>query len=1103
MQINRTSAAFRRLLLGATSLTLALTGATAAAAQTTGTGNDQDPTGSAEASSPEDSAIVVERPTGSEEYTDLVIRNDLNPGAPPPAGVLDSGINGVGQMTVRSSPTSTSMGTCTGTLINPRMVIFAAHCVNTRPAEAYGPNGIPNGAHTAGGTPIAFGFSAFNLPAVRKWLGLDGGTAGATNVADALYAVEQVWYDPRSRSAASCTSATSCFLQADIAIATLDTPAFDIPSWAMLFSPLDGPTHATITGYGNSGRENSASISIDWRRRSAENMISVLGSLTDRNMWLFGTPNQAKSNVYLLDFRDPNPGYNPSLGKYDFGLYGSVPALTREGTTAGGDSGGPLIVDQKYDRPVVAGVLSGGSRFFNAQAGHRYGTDSFFQPLHLYWDVIVANNPYVYAGNKGGTGNWEDASHWVQLMDPSYMIDVGGKLVNGLPDTAAQGDAAGGAKFGQICFLANCTTLTGTQTTGDGTPAFVPGGPGSTDFVPNNVRANPAAGVRARYYDVTLSAPGTTNLGSAVTIDRMTLDGQTRLNVAKTGTLNVLGTYNQVQGWTNVDGRIETGRDMLLVSGMLSGSGTVKAPFVTAVGAIVAPGGGDRIGTLTIDGGMILASASSLFIDASRNGADKLAVTGGLALSGGSLVFNKVTDGPAPRHGQKFDIATAASLTGTFGNVFSFQGVLRPALTYTSTTVTAELRAGSLVTILDGQNATALAFAGALDRLRDSSYTNLYGLYGAVDLMGGAALSATLSGLAPRIAGETLSLQDRQSKVMLGTVTDRLSILAGGTAQGLSVVGNPHSLIGNGGDLSIASAQGQGFSSLAPSTQTVNSLPKGVTGFLAGGVTAEATGYGGNAANFGSAQRSAHVSMGLEFAVDDRLSFGTAFGYSSGASAPGADRTDSLSSQVAAYASYQLGGGAYAGGLVSAETSSANLSRVAMAGFGLESLRGAAESVRYNAVAEAGTNLAWGKLTVTPRVQLAYSNYTLSGLREAGGETALQIDQINLQRLEGRTGVKLAGATSIAPGWSIVPQLQADVVHLLSGADEGMNVRFASAPEFAFALPLAGGSTTWAEAKGGVKLVNGLMEIGAGMQTSVGRTSFRDDRAVVDFSLRF
>jgi hypothetical protein len=86
-----------------------------------------------------------------------------------------------------------------------------------------------------------------------------------------------------------------------------------------------------------------------------------------------------------------------------------------------------------------------------------------------------------------------------------------------------------------------------------------------------------------------------------VTIDRMTLDGQTRLNVTKTGTLTCSANINQIQGWTNVDGRVQSGRDMMLLWGMLSGTGTVKAPFVTVVGAIVRRARG-RIGTLTVDG---------------------------------------------------------------------------------------------------------------------------------------------------------------------------------------------------------------------------------------------------------------------------------------------------------------------------------------------------------------------------------------------------------------------------------------------------------------------------------------------------------------------
>lgn len=1085
MLIKRASA-IRGAMLGATSLTLAMATATAAWAGT-------------------ETSQVVERPVGSEESPGIVIRNDLNPNAPPPAGVLDSGINGVGQMTVRSSPTSTSMNLCTGTLINPRTVIFAAHCVNTRPAEAYGANGIPFGPHTAGGTPIAFGFNANNLPAVRQWLGLDGGTAGATNIGQALYAVEQVWYDTRSLTAPG----SNRFIVADVAIATLDTPAFDIPSWAMLFSPLDGPTHATITGYGNAGRESQTAsgtaggIAIDFRRRSAENMIAMLGSLDDRNRWLFGSGSLATNNLYLFDFRDPNPAYNPAAGKFDFGLYGDTPALPREGTTAGGDSGGPLIVDQKYDRPVIAGVLSGGTRFFAAQDAHKYGSDSFYQPLHLYWDLIVANNPYVYAGNKTGDGNWEDGSHWIQLMDPSYMIDVGGQLVNGLPDTPAQGIAPGGAKFGQICFLGDCTTLSGSQPAGDGTAIFVPGGPGSTDFVPNNRSANPAAGVKARYYDVTLSAAGTTSLSSAVTIDRMALDGQTRLDVKKTGSLAVLGTYNQTQGWTNVDGRIQSGRDMLYVSGMLSGSGTVKAPFVTVVGAIVAPGGGDRIGTLTVDGNMILASASSLFIDASRAGADKLAVTGALALNGGSLVFNKVTDGPAPRHGQKFDIATASSITGTFDKVFSFQGVLRPKITYTGTAVTAELRAGALVEIIDQSNPTALAFARALDTLRDGSYNAFYNLYGNIDLMDGASLTLALNSLAPRAPEQGRNLFERQGSTLFNAVTNRLSIVGTQATGTLSVIGTPLGVLDSESSGYGAQLTRAGFAGLAPERQQMT-LPEGVTGFVSGGVIGgRDLSFTGNGIDEGV--NSTYFSMGLEHEFARNLVVGVAVGHASGLSSNSGDQAHSRLNQVAVYGSYQLAGSAYLGFAANVDRATIRTNRVGFDAAGSFGLFGEQDASRMAAVTEAGVNIGVTTgLTLTPRVQLGYSRTHLSNISETGGgETALAIEDISTQRVDAKVGLKLAGTHAVGNGWTFAPQVQADYVSLLDGANSGLEVRFAAADHVAIALPLANGDSNWGEVKAGFAIGNRALQIGAGVETSVGRSNLRNDRAVVDMTVRF
>jgi uncharacterized protein with beta-barrel porin domain len=817
----------------------------------------------------------------------------------------------------------------------------------------------------------------------------------------------------------------------------------------------------------------------------------------------------------MNSFNDPNPNYNPSAGKYDFGIFGDT-ALPREGTTAGGDSGGPLIVDQKYDRPVVAAVLSGGSRFFNAQQFHNYGSHSFYQPLHLYWDQIVANNPYVYAGNKAGDGDWEDAGRWVQLMDPNYMVGVNGKLVNSLPDTPAQGTAGGGAKFGKVCFLQNCNDLSAVSNppTGDGTPVFVQGGPGSTDFVPDNVRANPKAGVKARYFDVTLSASGTTRLGSTVTIDKMTLAGQTKLEVKSGGALNVLGEYNQLEGWTNVDGLVQSGRDMLFATGMLSGSGTVKAPFVTVGGAIVAPGGGDKIGTLTVQGNMIMSSGSALFVDARRGGADKLAVEGLLSLSspndrGASVVFNKVTDAPAPRHGETFTIVSATGgIQGTFGQVFSFQGVLRPELTYGANNVTAMLRAGSLVKILDGGTATEIAFAGALDALRATSYNSLYNLYGSIDLMDGRTLAHTLRGLAPTgITSEAISLQDKQSKVMLGAVTDRLSMLGTrGTSGTMTIVGSAQPLAAlddrgiSGGFANSGASYG-----IMPSTRTATSLPKGMSGFVSSGATSTGSTFGDNRREL-AGQHSRHFGMGLEVELGERATLGTAFGYASGFASPGGEqaRADSKISQAAVYGAYQFGGGVYFGALAAAEQSSSGIERQANWGDGSFALTGATRSRRYTAAAEAGVNLDAGNgLTLTPRASLGYASYELSGFRENGGEAALQFDDIELQRLQAKLGFKFAGSAALGAGWNLVPQLQADWVQSVTGVNDGMQVRFAAAPDVAFALPLAGGDTGWAEVRGGVKLSNGHVELGTGVESSLGRSGLKDDRAMADFTLRF
>jgi uncharacterized protein with beta-barrel porin domain len=482
----------------------------------------------------------------------------------------------------------------------------------------------------------------------------------------------------------------------------------------------------------------------------------------------------------------------------------------------------------------------------------------------------------------------------------------------------------------------------------------------------------------------------------------------------------------------------------------ITGTGTINGNLVNA--GTVSPG--HSPGALTINGSYTQTATGTYQAEiASATSYDQINVTGnpGTASLNGALAIS-LLGGYRPLGSQVFSIITATGgVTGTFSSIVNQQIGLtlswQPRYHPNSVDLWVQRNYSNLV----GLTANQRSVGNMLNSVADTAAGDLNDVMNALDnLPNIGALANAYTQISPEKAGALASLgltgAGSQMRNLAQWITNgRFGTREVQSAFGLDSLGH-YGVSGaglmlayNGSSLAgLLSGQktGAGASPLA-----FYLLPNLLLGGQ--GTTVSQTGYSFTGAGF---------TLGGDYRVQDDFLVGLATGYNHlGASFRGSGgKVENNNWPLTAYAAYLPESG-YAFGSLGYSLNLFTLDRnIAFPGINRRA-QSSPTGHQLNGYGEAGYDLKWRRLVVTPLVSLAYSHIWVDGFKEDGaGSLNLNVGSQSAESLQTGVGAKISLPLK-RNATLVVPQVYATYQHEFANDSRGLDAR----------LSQGGNTCTW------------------------------------------